>query len=90
MSALLKPGLMVLIELVLTPRGNDMYPGTWTRSHRSPDNNLPYLCVFSKSSFFARSLDASLSFGDASKVIKSIDCAKLEFFMHKMKEGAVL
>jgi hypothetical protein len=40
MSALLKTGLVVLVELVLTPRGNDMYPGTWTDGHLSPIENL--------------------------------------------------
>jgi len=30
MSALLKQ------DYVLTPRGNDIYPGTWTRGHRLP------------------------------------------------------
>ncbi len=34
MSALLKTGLVVLDRtIVLTPRGKDMYPGTWTRGH---------------------------------------------------------
>jgi len=43
MSALLKTGLSVLEEHVLTPRGNDMYPGTWTDGHPSPIKNVPYL-----------------------------------------------
>lgn len=42
MSALLKTGLAVLEELVLTPRGYDMYPGTWTDGHPSPSKNLAY------------------------------------------------
>ena len=41
MWALLKTGLVVLVEHVLTPRGNDMYPGTWTDGHLSPTENLP-------------------------------------------------
>ena len=40
MSALLRTGLVVLQELVLTPRGKDMYPGTWTDGHLSPIRNL--------------------------------------------------
>jgi hypothetical protein len=43
MSALLKTGLSVLEEHVLTPRGNDMYPGTWTDGHPSPIKNIPCL-----------------------------------------------
>jgi len=31
-SALLKTGLSVLEKPFLTPRGNDMYPGTWIES----------------------------------------------------------
>jgi hypothetical protein len=38
MSALLKTGLEVLKKLVLTPRGNDMVPGTWTGGHPSPQS----------------------------------------------------
>jgi len=41
MWALLRTGLVVLVEHVLTPRGNDMYPGTWTDGHLSPTENLP-------------------------------------------------
>jgi hypothetical protein len=34
-SALLKTGLQFHTEHVLTPRGKDLDPGSWTRGHRS-------------------------------------------------------
>jgi hypothetical protein len=30
-----EPRIVVPMELVLTPRGNRLIPGTWTRGHRS-------------------------------------------------------
>jgi hypothetical protein len=43
MSALLKNRIIVLKGLVLTPRGNDINPGIWTRGHRPPQKSIPLL-----------------------------------------------
>ena len=32
--------IMVPKEHVLTPRGSDIYPGTWTRGHRLPKKTI--------------------------------------------------
>jgi hypothetical protein len=32
--------IIVLKGHVLTPRGNDIYPGIWTRGHRPPQKKI--------------------------------------------------
>jgi len=55
MSALLKTGLSVLEEHVLTPRGNDMYPGTWTDGHPSPKRTYHTLGILTTKRFMVQS-----------------------------------